>query len=110
MINDKVKRIREITISRHKRLGNSGHSDIIRAPDLSTKLLVLPLSQLTPRLLLLTNSKSGLSHGQLQLLLLAAGEGVELSCQRARGSFPAVVLEVLEVLGSIPRPLERTNT
>ena len=80
-------------------MGNSGHSDIISALDLGTKLLVLPLSQLTPRLLLLTNSKPGLSHYQLQLLLLVAGEGVQLSCQLDRGFFPAVVLEVLVVLG-----------
>ena len=42
--NNKLKRIREITISGHKRLGNSGHSDIIRALDLGTELIVLPLS------------------------------------------------------------------
>ena len=94
-----MKRIKEIIISGYKRLGNSSHSDIIRAPDLGTELLVLPLSQLTPRFLLLTNSKPGLSHIQLQLLLLAAREGVEVSCQRARGSFQAVVLKVLEALG-----------
>ena len=84
---------------RTQKVGGSSHSDIFRAPDLGIELLVLPLPHLTPQLLLLTNCKLGLSHGQLQLLLLAAGEGVELFCQWARGSFPAVVLKVLEVLG-----------
>ena len=65
---------------RTQKVEGSDHSDIFKAPDLSTKLLVLTLSHLTPRLLLLTNCKLGLSHGQLQLLLLAAGEGVELFC------------------------------
>ena len=84
---------------RTQNVGGSGHSDIFRAPVLGTELLVLLLSHLIPRLLLLTNCKLGLSHGQLQLLLFIAGEGVELFCQRARGFFLAVVLEVLEVLG-----------
>ena len=76
-----------------QKVGGSGHSDIFRAPALGTELLALLLSHLTSRLLLLTSCKLGLSYGQLQLLLLAAGEGVELFCQRARGSFPGVVLE-----------------
>ena len=40
---------------RTQKVGDSGHSDIFRAPDLGTELLVLPLPQLPPRLLPLTN-------------------------------------------------------
>ena len=58
---------------RMQKVGGSGHSEIFRAHVLSTELLVLPLSHLTPWFLLLTNCKLGLSHGRFQLLPLIAG-------------------------------------